>query len=148
MPVCGKMYTEYSTEAERVKRKAIASGEAPAAIGPYSQAIRSGDWVFLSGQIGLDPASGELVDGGAEAQARQVFRNLNAVAAAAGGSLESVVKLTVYLTDLNDYAMVNEVMQSVFSEPYPARAAVQVSALPRGACVEVEAIMAGGEAAA
>jgi len=131
-----------------VKRKAIATSDAPAAIGPYSQAIRSGDWVFLSGQIGLDPASGELVDGGAEAQARQVFRNLDAVAAAAGGSLETLVKLTVYLTDLNDYATVNEVMQSVFSEPYPARAAIQVSALPRGACVEVEAVMSGAEAGA
>jgi len=129
-----------------VTRKAIATTEAPAAIGPYSQAIQAGSWVFLSGQIGLDPASGELVGGGVEAQTRQVFRNLNAVAAAAGGSLESLVKLTVYLTDLGDYATVNEVMQSVFSEPFPARAAVEVSALPRGACVEVEAIMAGREA--
>ncbi len=129
-------------------RKAIATGDAPAAIGPYSQAIRAGNWVFLSGQIGLDPASGELVDGGARAQAEQVFGNLAAVAAAAGGSLDSLAKLTVYLTDLGDYATVNEVMQSVFSEPFPARAAVQVSALPRGACVEVEAIMIGGEARA
>lgn len=146
MPLYGKMCIEYATESESVKRKAIATNEAPAAIGPYSQAVRAGGWIFLSGQIGLDPESGELVGGGAGAQARQVFRNLNAVAAAAGGSLESLVKLTVFLTDLGDYATVNEVMQAVFSEPYPARAAVEVSALPRGACVEVEAVMAGGEA--
>ena len=134
-----------ATEIETVTRKAIATTEAPAAIGPYSQAIQAGSWVFLSGQIGLDPASGELVSGGVEAQTRQVFRNLNAVATGAGGSLESLVKLTVYLTDLDDYATVNTVMETVFSEPFPASAAVEVSALPRGARVEVEAIMAGRE---
>lgn len=114
---------------------------APAAIGPYSQAVRAGDLVFLSGQIPLDPATMTLVTGGVAEQARQVFANLAAVAEAAGGGLGNLVKLTVYLTDLGDFQTVNEVMQQVFREPYPARAALGVAALPRGAAVEVEAVM-------
>jgi len=115
---------------------------APAAIGPYSQAVRLGGLVFLSGQIPLDPATMELVGGDVADQARQVFENLTAVAEAAGGSLSDLVKLTVYLTDLGNFQTVNEVMAGYFREPYPARAAVGVAALPRGAAVEVEAVMA------
>jgi len=119
----------------------ISTADAPSAIGTYSQAVRAGDWVFLSGQIGLDPATGALVEGGIEAETRRAFANLRAVAAAGGGGLDSIVKLTLYLTDLGDYAAVNELMQEFFRAPYPARAAVGVSSLPRGACMEVEAIM-------
>lgn len=123
---------------------AVASDHAPAAIGPYSQAIRAGDTVYLSGQIPLDPASGELVDGGIEAQAVRVFENLKAVAQAAGGSLGQAVKLTVYLTDLGHFATVNEVMARYFEPPYPARATLGVAALPRGAAVEADAILVLG----
>ncbi len=124
-----------------MEKKVIRSDRAPAAIGPYSQAVRAGDFVFLSGQIGLDPASGELAAGGIEAETRRVFENLSAVATAAGATLGDIVKLTVYLLDLGDYAAVNEVMTGFFAAPYPARAAVGVAALPRGARVEVEAIL-------
>lgn len=113
---------------------------APKAIGPYSQAVRAGDTVYLSGQIGLDPASGQLVDG-IEAQARRVFDNLDAVARAAGGSLADVVKLSILLVDINDFAQVNEIMAGRFSAPYPARATYQVAGLPRGARIEVDAVM-------
>ena len=119
----------------------ITTSDAPAAIGTYSQAIRAGDTVFLSGQIPLDPATMELVADSVEAQVRQVFDNLAAVARAAGGDLERVVKLTVYLTDLGDFSTVNEVMAEYFSEPYPARAAIGIAALPRSAAVEVDAIL-------
>lgn len=125
-----------------MRKDVIHTDEAPAAIGPYSQAVQAGDWVFCSGQIGLDPATGELVAGGAEAQTRQVFANLAAVARAAGGSLADAVKLDISLADLGDYATVNEIMTEVFDEPYPARAAVGVAALPKGAAVEIEAILA------
>lgn len=120
----------------------IHSDRAPAAIGPYSQAVRVGDLVFLSGQIPLDPETMELVEGDIAGQARQVFANLTAVAEAGGGSLAHLVKLTVYLTDLGNFQAVNEVMAEFFQEPYPARAALGVAALPRGAGVEVEAVMA------
>jgi reactive intermediate/imine deaminase len=120
---------------------AVSTDQAPAAIGPYSQAVRAGDAVYLSGQIGLDPATGELVAATVEEQARQVFDNLRGVAAAAGGSLKAVVKLTVYLADLADYPVVNTVMADYFEEPYPARAAIGVVGLPRGAAVEVDAIL-------
>lgn len=123
---------------------AVASDRAPAAIGPYSQAIRAGDTVYLSGQIPLDPASGELVDGGIEAQAVRVFENLKAVAQAAGGSLAQAVRLTIYLTDLGHFATVNEVMARYFEPPYPARATLGVAALPRGAAVEADAILVLG----
>jgi len=121
----------------------IFSPDAPQAIGTYSQAIKVGDTVYLSGQIGLDPASMQLVEG-IEAQIHQVFRNLQAVAKAAGGGTGDVVKLNVFLTDLSHFAKVNEIMAQYFQPPYPARAAVGVSALPRGALVEADAVMALG----
>ena len=119
----------------------IATASAPAAIGPYSQAVRAGNTVYLSGQIALDPASGQLVEGGFDAQVEQAFRNLKAVAQAAGGSLSDVVKLTLFLTDLAQFPRVNEIMQTFFESPYPARSTVGVLSLPRGALFEVEAIM-------
>lgn len=116
---------------------ALHSPDAPAAIGPYSQAIRAGDTVYLSGQIGLDPATMNLVDG-LEAQAHQVFRNLRAVATAAGGTMDDMVKVSILMTDLGGFAKVNEIMATYFAQPYPARATYQVSALPRGALIEIE----------
>lgn len=124
-----------------MKKTPVLSDSAPKAIGTYSQAIRSGNLVFLSGQIPLDPATMEIVSGDFEARARQVFSNLEAVAKAAGGSLDHVVKLTVYLTDLGNFAAINKVMSEFFSEPYPARAALGVASLPKGADVEAEAIL-------
>lgn len=121
----------------------ISTPNAPAAIGTYSQAVRVGDTVYMSGQIGLDPASMQMVDG-IDAQIVRVFENLKAVAEAAGGSLADAVKLTIYLTDLANFAKVNEVMARYFSEPYPARAAVGVKELPRGAVVEADAILVIG----
>ncbi len=121
-------------------RQAISTSNAPAAIGTYSQALRAGDTVYLSGQIPLVPATMELAEG-VRPQIRQVFENLSAVAVAAGGSLAQVVKLTVYLTDLDDFATVNEVMSQYFETPYPARAAVGVASLPKGAKIEIEGIM-------
>lgn len=125
-----------------MSKLAIHSADAPAAIGTYSQAINAGGLVFLSGQIPLDPATMEIVEGDFEARARRVFDNLKAVAEAAGGSLDQIVKLTVYLTDLGNFATVNEVMADYFAEPYPARAALGVAALPKGTDVEAEAILA------
>jgi len=122
-------------------RTVISTPDAPAAIGPYSQAIKVGDTVYLSGQIPLDPQTMQMVSGDIEAQATQVFRNLSAVAQAAGGSLNDAVKVNISLTDLNDFARVNDVMKQFFQEPYPARACVQVAALPRGAQVEIEVIL-------
>ena len=119
----------------------ITTSDAPAAIGTYSQAIRAGETVYLSGQIPLDPATMELVADSVEAQVRQVFDNLAAVARAAGADLDRVVKLTVYLTDLDDFSTVNKVMTEYFDEPYPARAAIGIAALPRSAAVEVDAIL-------
>ncbi|MDX9884229.1 RidA family protein [Thauera sp.] len=121
-------------------RQIISTPNAPAAIGPYSQAVRAGNQVFLSGQIGLDPATMEMVDG-VEAQARQVFANLKAVAEAAGGSFGDAVKLTIYLTDLSHFGVVNEVMKGCFVEPFPARATVGVRELPRGALVEADLVL-------
>ena len=125
-----------------MKKHVIQTADAPQAIGTYSQAIRvsGGDTIYLSGQIGLDPASMQMVDG-IEAQIRRVFDNLKAVAAASGGGMHDVVKLNVYLTDLAHFAKVNEIMAGYFSQPYPARAAVGVAALPRGALVEMDAVM-------
>ncbi len=119
----------------------IHTPRAPQAIGTYSQAVRAGATVYLSGQIPLDPASGELVGGDMEVQVRRVFENLKAVAEAAGSDLAHVVKLTVYLTDLSHFALVNRVMAEYFAQPYPARAAIGVAALPRGAAVEVDGIL-------
>jgi reactive intermediate/imine deaminase len=118
----------------------IHSEAAPKAIGPYSQAVRCGSSVYLAGQIGLDPASMELVSG-FEAQTRRVFENLKAVAQAAGGNLNDIVKLTIYLLDLREFGRVNDIMASYFTAPYPARATLGVASLPRGALVEVDAIM-------
>jgi len=120
----------------------IHTEHAPAAIGTYSQAIRSGNLVFLSGQIPLDPATMEIVDGDFDTRARRVFENLKAVTEAAGGTLDQIVKLTIYLTDLDNFAAVNAAMADYFVEPYPARAALGVAALPKGADVEAEAILA------
>jgi reactive intermediate/imine deaminase len=124
-----------------MKRQIIHSADAPKAIGPYSQAVRVGDTVYVSGQIPLDPATGQLVSGEIETEIRRVFDNLKAIAQAAGGSLASVVKLTVFMTDLSHFAKVNEIMTAYFSEPFPARAAVGVAALPRGARVEMECVL-------
>ena len=123
-------------------RAVITTPDAPAAIGPYSQAIKVGNTVWLSGQIPLDPGTMELVSGDITAQATQVFQNLAAVAQAAGGSLDHAVKINISLTDLAHFAAVNEVMAGFLTEPYPARACVQVAALPKGAGIEVEAILA------
>lgn len=125
-------------------RHALSTDRAPAAIGPYSQAVRSGGHVFLSGQIPLDPATGELVAGEIGAEARRVFDNLRAVCEAAGASLDEVVRVGIYLTDLSDFAAVNAVMAEYFAAPYPARSTIQVAGLPRGARVEVDAILAVG----
>ncbi len=124
-----------------MQKSVIKTDRAPAAIGTYSQAVRAGNTVYLSGQIPLDPDSGELVTGDIAVQIRQVFDNLTAVAEAAGGSLDDAVKLTVYLTDLGHFSAVNEIMAEYFSEPYPARAAVGIASLPRNAEVEAEAIL-------
>jgi len=123
-----------------MSRIIVSTESAPAAIGTYSQAVRVGKTVYLSGQIGLDPATGQLVEG-SEAQIRRVFANLKAVAEAASGSLADAVKLNVYLTDLAHFAKVNEIMATYFAKPYPARAAVGVAALPRGALVEADAVL-------
>ncbi len=119
----------------------IQTDTAPEAIGPYSQAVKAGDTVYLSGQIPLDPDTMELVPGGFEAQVKRVFDNLKAVCDASGGNIQDLVKLNIYLTDMGNFATVNEVMTTVFREPYPARAAIGVAALPKGAQVEMDAIM-------
>ncbi len=123
-------------------RAVISTDRAPAAIGPYSQAVKVGNIAWLSGQIPLDPGTMALVGGGITVQARQVFRNLAAVAEAAGGTLDDAVKLNISLTDLGDFAAVNGIMEEFFQAPYPARACVQVAALPKGAAIEVEAQLA------
>jgi reactive intermediate/imine deaminase len=122
-------------------RTPVSTPHAPQAIGTYSQAMRSGSTVYLSGQIPLDPVTGEMVAGDMEAQVRRVFQNLKALAAAAGSDLDHAVRVTVYLTDLQHFALVNRVMAEYFSQPYPARAAVGVAALPKGAAVEIDAIL-------
>lgn len=119
----------------------IQTDTAPEAIGPYSQAVKAGDTVYLSGQIPLDPDSMELVSGGFEAQVKRVFDNLIAVCEASGGNIQDLVKLNIYLTDMANFATVNEIMTTVFREPYPARAAIGVAALPKGAQVEMDAVM-------
>jgi reactive intermediate/imine deaminase len=122
-------------------REIIHADRAPAAIGTYSQAVKAGNTVYVSGQIAFDPKSMTLVNGGIEAEIHQMFKNLAAVAEAAGASLNQAVKLTIYLTDLANFAKVNEVMAQYFDKPYPARAAVGVAALPKGAQVEADAIL-------
>ena len=123
-------------------RQAVSSPNAPAAIGPYSQAITSGNLLFLSGQIPLDPATGQLVPGGIEAQTRQVFTNIGAILAAAGASFDHVVTATVYVADMNDFAKVNEIYATYFTAPAPARATVQVARLPKDSLVEIQVIAA------
>ena len=122
-------------------RTIISTPDAPAAIGTYSQAVRTGDTVYVSGQIPLDPATMQLVSGDIDAEIRRVFDNLAAVAKAAGGTLDDAVKVTVFLTDLAHFGRVNEIMAAYFQQPYPARAAVGVAALPRGARVEMECVL-------
>ncbi|HEX5459773.1 MAG TPA: RidA family protein [Steroidobacteraceae bacterium] len=124
-----------------MSRKVIHTERAPQAIGTYSQAVRAGDTVYLSGQIPFDPATNELITGNIEAEIRRVFENLKAVAEAAGGTLAQAVKVNVFLTDLTHFAKVNEIMATYFPQPYPARAAVGVAALPRGARVEAECVL-------
>ena len=124
-----------------MSRTIIQTADAPAAIGTYSQAVRTGNTVYVSGQIPLDPKSGQLVSGDIDAEIRRVFDNLKAIATAASGSLDHVVKLTVFLTDLTHFPRVNEIMATYFAQPYPARAAVGVAALPKGARVEMECIL-------
>lgn len=125
-------------------KQVISTKAAPSAIGPYSQAVRAGATVYLSGQIALDPETGHLVEGGFDAQVHRAFRNLRAVAEAAGGSLADCVKLTLFLTDLSNFPRVNETMQEYFAEPFPARSTVGVASLPRNAAFEVEAVMVVG----
>lgn len=127
-----------------MSRITIHTDQAPAAIGTYSQAVRVGETVYLSGQIALDPASMQMVQDSIEAEIHQVFKNLRAVCAAAGGSLNDVVKLNVFLTDLSNFATVNSIMAEYFEQPYPARAAVGVASLPRGARVEADGVMVLG----
>ena len=144
------LFCAYSTVAcrypyilgDEMKKQIIQTDDAPQAIGTYSQAIRvgTGDTVYISGQIGLDPSTMQMVSG-IEAQIQQVFLNLKAVTTASGGTLGDIVKLNIYLTDLDDFAVVNKIMESYFDQPYPARAAVGVAALPRGALVEMDAVM-------
>ena len=122
-------------------RTTIHTPKAPKAIGPYSQAVAAGGAVYLSGQVGLDPATGELVAGGLEAEARRAFDNLAAVAEAAGSSLAAAVRVTIYLTDLGNFAAANRIMQTCFQEPYPARVTIGVAALPRGAAIEIDCIL-------
>lgn len=124
-----------------MSRQIIHTDKAPAAIGPYSQAVRAGNTVYLSGQIPLDPSTGLVVEGGIDAQARRAFDNLVAVCEAAGGSLEKIVRLGLYLTDLGEFATVNAVMGEYFNAPFPARSTIEVSGLPRGVLFEVDAVM-------
>jgi reactive intermediate/imine deaminase len=125
-------------------RHSIHSDQAPAAIGPYSQAVRAGNTVYCSGQIPLDPATGELVEGDISAQARRAFDNLKAVCEAAGGSFDDIVRVGLYLTNLGQFAQVNAVMAEYFSAPYPARSTIEVPALPKGAAFEVDAVLVLG----
>ena len=124
-----------------MSRETISTDSAPRAIGPYSQAVRAGNTVYLSGQIPLDPATGELVGGGFESETRRVFDNLRAVAAAAGATLDHAVRVTIYLTDIGRFPIVNGIMAEYFNEPYPARVTIGVASLPKGAAVEVDCVL-------
>jgi len=126
-------------------KKTIFTDKAPKAIGPYSQAVSAGGFTFVSGQIAINPESGDLMNASIQDQAEQVIKNLIAICEEANGSLSDIVKLTIYITDMNDFAVVNETMQKYFTEPYPARATVEVSALPLGVNVEMDAVLTNHE---
>ena len=131
----------YSEESKKMPKEIISTDNAPQAIGPYSQAVKTGNLIFISGQIPLDPKTGDIVDGSIEDQANQVLDNIKSICEAAGHGLEDIVKITIFLTDLGNFATVNEVMKNYFKEPYPARATVEISGLPLGVNVEIEAIV-------
>ena len=131
----------YSTESKIMPKEIISTTNAPKAIGPYSQAVKTNNLMFISGQIPMDPTTGNLVEGSIEDEANQVLKNLKSICEAAGYSLDDAVKITIFLTDLGNFAVVNDVMKEHFSEPYPARATVEVSGLPLGVNVEIEAII-------
>ncbi len=131
----------YSTESKIMPKEIISTTNAPQAIGPYSQAVKTNNLMFISGQIPMDPTTGDLVEGSIEDEANQVLKNLKSICEAAGYSLDDAVKITIFLTDLGNFAVVNDVMKEHFSEPYPARATVEVSGLPLGVNVEIEAII-------
>ena len=131
----------FSTESKIMPKEIISTTNAPQAIGPYSQAVKTNNLMFISGQIPMDPTTGDLVEGSIEDEANQVLKNLKSICEAAGYSLDDAVKITIFLTDLGNFAVVNDVMKEHFSEPYPARATVEVSGLPLGVNVEIEAII-------
>ena len=131
----------FSKELNQMSKEIISTKNAPQAIGPYSQAVKTGNLMFISGQIPLNPETGDLVSGSIEDEANQVLNNIKSICEAAGNSLEDVIKITIFLTDLDNFATVNEVMKEHFSEPYPARATIEVSGLPLGVNVEIEAIV-------
>ena len=131
----------YSEESKKMSKEIIFTDNAPQAIGPYSQAVKTGNLIFISGQIPLDPKTGDIVDGSIEDQANQVLENIKSICEAAGHGFEDIVKITIFLTDLGNFATVNEVMKNYFKEPYPARATVEISGLPLGVNVEIEAIV-------
>ena len=131
----------FSTESKIMPKEIISTTNAPQAIGPYSQAVKTNNLMFISGQIPMDPTTGNLVEGSIEDEANQVLKNLKSICEAAGYSLDDAVKITIFLTDLGNFAVVNDVMKEHFSEPYPARATVEVSGLPLGVNVEIEAII-------
>ena len=131
----------FSTESKIMPKEIISTTNAPQAIGPYSQAVKTSNLMFISGQIPMDPTTGDLVEGSIEDEANQVLKNLKSICEAAGYSLDDAVKITIFLTDLGNFAVVNDVMKEHFSEPYPARATVEVSGLPLGVNVEIEAII-------
>ena len=131
----------FSKELNQMSKEIISTKNAPQAIGPYSQAVKTGNLMFISGQIPLNPETGDLVSGSIEDEANQVLNNIKSICEAAGNSLEDIVKITIFLTDLDNFASVNEVMKEHFSEPYPARATIEVSGLPLGVNVEIEAIV-------
>ena len=131
----------FSKELNQMSKEIISTKNAPQAIGPYSQAVKTGNLMFISGQIPLNPETGDLVSGSIEDEANQVLNNIKSICEAAGNSLEDIVKITIFLTDLDNFATVNDVMKEHFSEPYPARATIEVSGLPLGVNVEIEAIV-------
>ena len=135
------MHTKNKSNIQIMTKKIIFTEKAPKAIGPYSQAVSAGGFTFVSGQVAINPETGDLMNASIQDQAEQVIKNLTAICEEANGSLADIVKLTIYITDMNDFAVVNETMQKYFSEPYPARATVEVSALPLGVNVEMDAVL-------